>query len=61
MRLFLDDQSVVITKDFSCSLRRRTSVFAVVLSSCVNSLFEVRPRRACGARGMYGTRESEGL
>ena len=32
-----------------------------VSSSYVNSVFEVRPRRACGACGVYGTRESEGL
>ena len=36
-------------------------MFAFVLSSCVDSVFEVRPRQACGACGVYGTRESEGL
>ena len=47
MRLFLGDQSVVITKDFfvfeEADLRVRG-----VSSSCVNSVFEVRPRRASG-------------
>ena len=70
MRLFLGDQSVVITKDlFFVPLRRRTVVFAivsgpsvdlVVSSSCVNSVFEVRPRRA-GGLACVRTRESESL
>ena len=29
-----------------------------VSSSCVNSLFEMRPRRASGLAVLYGTRES---
>ena len=48
MRVFIGDQSVVITKVLLCTLRRRTRVFAVVSGSSVNSVFEVRPRRACG-------------
>ena len=66
MRLFLGDQSVVITKDFFFALRRWTSVFAVFSSSRVNSLFEVRPRRAsglavCSCGNKRGTRESKEL
>ena len=59
MRLFLGDQSVVITKDFFFALRRRTSVFAVFSSSRVNSLFEVRPRRASGLAVCLFLREQE--
>ena len=38
VRLFLGDQSVVITKDFIFTLRRRTCVFAIVSSSSESSL-----------------------
>ena len=48
MILFLGDQSVVITKVLFFTLRRRTRVFAGVSGSSENSVFEVRPRRACG-------------
>ena len=38
VRLFLADQSVVITKDFIFTLRRQTCVFAIVSSSSKSSL-----------------------
>ena len=54
MRLFLGDQSVVITKDFSLYFEEADMCVHVVSSSGANLLFEVRPRRACGACGVYG-------
>ena len=65
MRLFLGDQSVVITKEFIFALRRRTCV-CIVSGSSGNSVFEVRPRRAselavCSCGNKRGTRESQSL
>ena len=44
----LGDQSVVITKDFHLCFEEADECVRGVSSSCVNSVFEVRPRRACG-------------
>ena len=48
MRLFLGDQSVVITKDFFLCFEEADACVRGVSGSCVNSVFEVRPRRASG-------------
>ena len=48
MRLILGDQSVVITKVPSLHFEEADLRVRGVSSSCVNSLFEVRPRRASG-------------
>ena len=48
MRLFLGDQSVVITKDFILCFEEADVCVSIVSGSSVNSVFEVRPRRACG-------------
>ena len=48
MRLFLGDQSVVITKVPSLYFEEADECVRGVSSSCVNSVFEVRPRRASG-------------
>ena len=48
MRLFLGDQSVVITKDFFLCFEEADVCARVVSGSSVISLFEVRPRRASG-------------
>ena len=48
MRLFLGDQSVVITKDFSLYFKEADLRVRGVSSSGANLLFEVRPRRASG-------------
>ena len=61
MRLFLGDQSVVITKSSFLFFEEADKCVRGVSSSCVNSLFEVRPRRASGLAVCNGTRESEGL
>ena len=59
MRLFLGDQSVVITKVLILIFEEADVCVRGVLSSCVNSVFEVRPRRACGLAVCSGTRESK--
>ena len=59
MRLFLGDQSVVITKDFFPCFKEADVCVRGVSSSCVNSVFEVWPRRACGLAVCSGTRESK--
>ena len=46
MILFLGDQSVVITKDFFLCFEEADECVRGVSSSCVNSVFEVQPRRA---------------
>ena len=66
MRLFLGDQSVVITKDFILYFEEADGCVRGVSSSCVNSVFEVRPRRAsglavCSCGNKRGTRESKEL
>ena len=48
MRLFLGDQSVVITKDFILYFEEADGCVRGVSGSSENSMFEVRPRRACG-------------
>ena len=61
MRLFLSDQSVVITKDFFLYFEEADLLVRGVSSSCVNSLFEMRPRRACElavCSGLEGPRSS---
>ena len=47
MRLFLGDQSVVITKDFFPYFEEADVCVRIVSGSSGNSVFEVRPRRAC--------------
>ena len=62
MRLFLGDQSVVITKVQLCTLRRRTVVFAVfqvlVRTRCMwcgfGELVGLRCVRDYGVRGLVG-------
>ena len=46
MRLFLGDQSVVITKDFFLCFEEADVCVRVVSGSSGNSVFKVRPRRA---------------
>ena len=48
MRLFLGDQSVVITKDFILYFEEADVCVRIVSGSNVNSMFEVRPQRASG-------------
>ena len=48
MRLFLGDQSVVITKDFILFFEEANMCVRIVSGSSEDSVFEVRPRRACG-------------
>ena len=48
MRLFLGDQSVVITKDLFLCFEEADVCVRGVSGSCMNSVFEVRPRRASG-------------
>ena len=48
MRLFLGDQSVVISKVLFLYFEEADLRVCSVSGSCVNSLFEVRPQRACG-------------
>ena len=47
MRLFLGDQRVVITKDFFLCFEEADVCVRIVSGSSGNSMFEVRPRRAC--------------
>ena len=63
VRLFLGDQSVVITKDFLCFEEADVCV-RIVSGFSGNSVFEVRPRRAsglavCSCGNKRGTRESK--
>ena len=48
----------MITKVPSLCFEKADACVRIVSSSCVNSVFEVRPRRACGL-AVYGTRESK--
>ena len=50
MRLFLGDQSVVITKDFILYFEEADLRVRGVSSSCVNSVFEVRLGELVGLR-----------
>ena len=49
----------MITKVPSLFLEEANKCVRGVSSSSVNSLFEVRPRRACGLAVCEGTRESK--
>ena len=62
----LGDQSVVITKVPSLYFEEADKCVRGVSGSCVNSVFEVRPRRAsglavCSCGNKRGTRESKSL
>ena len=48
MRLFLGDQSVVITKDFILCFEEADVCIRIISGSSGNSVFEMRPRRAGG-------------
>ena len=48
MILFLGDQSVVITKDLFLCFEEADVCVRIVSGSSGNSVFEVRPQRACG-------------
>ena len=66
MRLFLGDQSVVITKDFFLCFEEADVCVRIVSDSSVNSVFEVQSRRAsglavCSCVNKRGTRESKEL
>ena len=50
MRLFLSDQSVVITKNIILYFEEADGCVRGVSSSCVNSVFEVRPGELVGLR-----------
>ena len=47
MRLFLGDQSVVITKDFICFFEEADGCVRIVLGPSVDSVFRVRVRTLC--------------
>ena len=47
MRLFLGDQSVVITKDFICFFEKADGCVRIVSGPSVDSMFRVRVRTPC--------------